>query len=309
MLSTVTAAVIALAAASRWSRCWSRWPSSRSRCWRRCAPPARQPARSASCAAPARRLGRREPARRASRPRRLAAARHRARHATPGRHRVRLARGGHRHAEPRVSPRRRVRLGAGGRIALAGAPHRIRRAAAQMRKPRGFTLIELLTALLILSLLALMSYRGLGAVLDAREHVRQETEKWRSVAAFFARFERDVQLAAPRPVLAARRAAPRVQPLRLGRGRRHAAAGRLPAERQPGDRACGCGRGSMSRPRRCPPAIRCCRGDAVRAAVPRHRSCLGRRLAAHGRATRRFRGPCGCASCSPPARKSCACSR
>jgi general secretion pathway protein J len=68
---------------------------------------------------------------------------------------------------------------------------------------RGFTLIELLTALLILSLLALMSYRGLGAVLDAREHVSQETDKWRRVANFFARFEQDVQLAAPRPVRAA----------------------------------------------------------------------------------------------------------
>ncbi|MDO8786473.1 MAG: type II secretion system protein GspJ [Sulfuritalea sp.] len=65
---------------------------------------------------------------------------------------------------------------------------------------RGFTLIELLTALLILSLLALMSFRGLGAVLDAREHVRQESDKWRRVASFFARFERDAQLAAPRPV-------------------------------------------------------------------------------------------------------------
>ena len=68
---------------------------------------------------------------------------------------------------------------------------------------RGFTLIELLSALLILSLLALMSFRGLGAVLDARDHVRQETEKWRSVAAFFSRFQRDVQLSAPRPVRAA----------------------------------------------------------------------------------------------------------
>ncbi len=65
---------------------------------------------------------------------------------------------------------------------------------------RGFTLIEVLTALLVLSLLALMSYRGLGAVLDAREHVRAETDKWRAVAAFFARFERDVELASPRPV-------------------------------------------------------------------------------------------------------------
>jgi general secretion pathway protein J len=69
-----------------------------------------------------------------------------------------------------------------------------------MKSTRGFTLIELMTALLVLSMLALMSYRGLGAVLDAREHVKQETDKWRRVAAFFTRFERDVELAAPRPV-------------------------------------------------------------------------------------------------------------
>ena len=73
---------------------------------------------------------------------------------------------------------------------------------------RGFTLIEMLTALLILSLLALMSYRGLGAVLDARAHVEQETEKWRRVTVFFDRFERDVQLAAPRPVRTASGTAP-----------------------------------------------------------------------------------------------------
>ncbi len=69
-----------------------------------------------------------------------------------------------------------------------------------MKRARGFTLIEVMSALLVLSLLALMSYRGLGAVLDAREHVKHETDKWRHVAAFFARFERDVELAAPRPV-------------------------------------------------------------------------------------------------------------
>jgi general secretion pathway protein J len=70
-------------------------------------------------------------------------------------------------------------------------------------RARGFTLIEILSALLVLSLLALMSYRGLGAVLDAREHTRYETDKWRRVATFLARFERDVQLAAPRPVRSA----------------------------------------------------------------------------------------------------------
>ena len=64
----------------------------------------------------------------------------------------------------------------------------------------GFTLIELLTVLLILSLLTLLSYRGLNTVLESREHVAREAEKWRSMAAFFARFERDVHLAMPRAV-------------------------------------------------------------------------------------------------------------
>lgn len=72
-----------------------------------------------------------------------------------------------------------------------------------MRPQRGFTLIELLCALLILSLLAVMSFRGLGAVLDARDQVAQETEKWQRVAAFLARFRHDLQLSAPRPVRAA----------------------------------------------------------------------------------------------------------
>lgn len=77
-----------------------------------------------------------------------------------------------------------------------------------MKRARGFTLIEVMTALLVLSLLALMSYRGLSAVLDAREHVKHETDKWRRVAGFFARFERDVELAAPRPVRTAAGPAP-----------------------------------------------------------------------------------------------------
>lgn len=66
-----------------------------------------------------------------------------------------------------------------------------------MRPAVGFTLIEMLTALLILSLLAVMAHRGLGAVLDARAHIRQETAKWQRVAAFSMRFEQDVHLAAP----------------------------------------------------------------------------------------------------------------
>ena len=77
-----------------------------------------------------------------------------------------------------------------------------------MKPGRGFTLVEVLVALLLLSLLALMSYRGLVAVLDAREHVRQESAKWERIALFFVRFQRDVELAAPRPIRAGASVAP-----------------------------------------------------------------------------------------------------
>lgn len=68
------------------------------------------------------------------------------------------------------------------------------------RRRSGFTLIELLVALLILSLLAMMSWRGLDAVLVTREHVLAETRKWQAVAAFVNRFERDLAMASPRAV-------------------------------------------------------------------------------------------------------------
>ena len=69
-----------------------------------------------------------------------------------------------------------------------------------MNRRAGFTLVELLVALLILSLLAMMSWRGLDAVLATRERVLDETRKWQAVAAFCTRFERDLAMASPRPV-------------------------------------------------------------------------------------------------------------
>lgn len=68
------------------------------------------------------------------------------------------------------------------------------------RQARGFTLIELLSALLVLSLLTLMAYRGLGVIMASRDRIEAESAQWRQVEAFFMRFERDVALAAPRPV-------------------------------------------------------------------------------------------------------------
>ena len=71
------------------------------------------------------------------------------------------------------------------------------------RRQNGFTLIEVLAALLILSILALLSYRGLEAVLETRQHVAMETDKWRHVDNFLARFGQDVQMASPRPLRSA----------------------------------------------------------------------------------------------------------
>ncbi|MEO7071514.1 MAG: prepilin-type N-terminal cleavage/methylation domain-containing protein, partial [Rhodanobacter sp.] len=64
----------------------------------------------------------------------------------------------------------------------------------------GFTLIELLAALLVLALLALMAWRGLGVVMASRDRIQTQAGKWRQAELFFTRFEHDLQLAAPRPV-------------------------------------------------------------------------------------------------------------
>ena len=57
---------------------------------------------------------------------------------------------------------------------------------------RGFTLVELLVALLILVLLSMAGYRGLNAVLQARDQVAAETRKWQHLAFFFSRLDQDI---------------------------------------------------------------------------------------------------------------------
>ncbi len=70
-----------------------------------------------------------------------------------------------------------------------------------MRAERAFTLVELLVALAIFALLSAFAYRGLAVMLDSRDHLERDSRKWRDLALFVGRFERDVQAVLDRPAV------------------------------------------------------------------------------------------------------------
>ena len=67
-------------------------------------------------------------------------------------------------------------------------------------KARGFTLIEVMVALTIFALMSGVAYRGLGAVLDARERVDRETRKWRDVSLAFVNVQQALFAAVDRSI-------------------------------------------------------------------------------------------------------------
>lgn len=72
---------------------------------------------------------------------------------------------------------------------------------AHARRSRAFTLVELLIALAIFALLSAFAYRGLAVLLESREALERDSRKWRDLALFVGRFERDVQAVVDRPAL------------------------------------------------------------------------------------------------------------
>jgi general secretion pathway protein J len=69
-----------------------------------------------------------------------------------------------------------------------------------IRRNRGFTLIEVLIAITIFAVMSAFAYRALSSILNAREHVAQENQKWREVSTFFARLEADLANAVARSI-------------------------------------------------------------------------------------------------------------
>ena len=68
------------------------------------------------------------------------------------------------------------------------------------KRGAGFTLIEVMVAISIFAVMSAMAYRGLGAMLGARAQIALENEKWRQLAMFFARTERDFNALIIRPI-------------------------------------------------------------------------------------------------------------
>lgn len=67
-------------------------------------------------------------------------------------------------------------------------------------RARGFTLVEVLVALAIFALMAVFAYRGLGAVLQTREHLSEDNRRWRDLALMLRQLEQDLDMAVDRPV-------------------------------------------------------------------------------------------------------------
>ncbi|MDD4962642.1 MAG: type II secretion system minor pseudopilin GspJ [Gallionella sp.] len=65
---------------------------------------------------------------------------------------------------------------------------------------RGFTLLEVLVALAIFALVSVMAFRGLTMMLDTRERVTQQGQKWQDLSRLYVRLQQDLSRVVNRPI-------------------------------------------------------------------------------------------------------------
>jgi general secretion pathway protein J len=68
------------------------------------------------------------------------------------------------------------------------------------RRHHGFTLIEIIVAVAIMALVSVIAYRGLAAMLTARERISSENTSFRDLAQTMARIEADFSATVDRPI-------------------------------------------------------------------------------------------------------------
>ncbi len=69
-----------------------------------------------------------------------------------------------------------------------------------IQKTKGFTLIEVIIALFIFAILSVVGYKGLDSLIQTKERVAAEDDKWQQLILFFDRIELDVKQAVNRPI-------------------------------------------------------------------------------------------------------------
>lgn len=82
---------------------------------------------------------------------------------------------------------------------------RVQGAGRSSTRAAGFTLLELLIAVTLMSVLALMSWRALDALIDARERITRSSDDLRELVVVFAQLEEDLRRAWPIRLLDTRR--------------------------------------------------------------------------------------------------------
>ena len=68
------------------------------------------------------------------------------------------------------------------------------------KKTRGFTLIEVIVALSIFAVLSVVGYKGLNSLIQTKERLTVEDNKWQQLILFFDRVELDIKQSVNRPI-------------------------------------------------------------------------------------------------------------